>query len=124
MKLALLLFPFTILQETLIAQAPLPFAPQAQIAAAQSYAYPTGEEKKREYLRDIIGPGALFGVSINAAVDHLQKYPPEWGQGPQGFSRRFGSYLGENLQDAARLIRYIRSCWTQPRPKLGNPVCR
>ena len=71
------------------AQAPLSRASRVQPAPL------TGREKFRFYLKSTYGPGemafSLTGAGINQARDSV----PEFGQGVEGYSKRFGSALGQ-----------------------------
>jgi hypothetical protein len=59
-----------------------------------TYMRPTEKRKIKDYLFDAFGPypatGAVFAAGIGQAYDT----PPEWKQGAEGYSKRFGSDFG------------------------------
>jgi hypothetical protein len=48
----------------------------------------------RNYFFDAYGPYPIFGAALTAGIDQLGNSPPEWNQGVEGYSKRFGSNLG------------------------------
>jgi hypothetical protein len=80
----------------------------------------TGKERWNLYLRDAFwSPGVFFKAAGPALGGHLNNEPAAWGQGMEGYSKRFGNRFGRfALQEtyeaagAALLqheVRYIRS---------------
>jgi hypothetical protein len=43
------------------------------------------------YLRDLVGPGALVGMAGGGLLDHLWQKPAIWGDDADGLARRIGS---------------------------------
>ena len=52
-----------------------------------------GQKVNRRALR-LIEPVTLFTSAFSASVDQLRDSPPEWGEGAEGFAKRFGSSEG------------------------------
>jgi hypothetical protein len=85
-----------------------------------SYAPLTGKERWNLYLRDAFwGPGVFFRAAGPALGAQLNNEPAEWGQGMEGYSKRFANRFGRfalretyEATGAALLhheVRYIRS---------------
>jgi hypothetical protein len=56
-----------------------------------AYVRPTERTKVNNYVFDAYGPYPIAGVAFAAGINQLSNAPPEWGQGVEGFSKRFGS---------------------------------
>jgi hypothetical protein len=56
-----------------------------------TYVRPTQRTKVSNYLFDAYGPYPVSGAAVAAGIDQLGNAPPEWNQGVEGFSKRFGS---------------------------------
>lgn len=89
-------------------------------SVASSYQPLTGKERWNLYLREAFwSPGVFFRAAGPALGAQLNNQPPAWGQGIQGYSKRFANRFGRfALQEtyeaagAAALgheVRYIRS---------------
>ena len=97
--------------------------PSTAIAAEPlrvSYAPLTGKERWSLYLRDAFwSPGVFFKAAGPALGAQLHNEPPQWGQGMEGYSKRFADRFGrfalrETYEAAGAAIlqhdvRYIRS---------------
>jgi hypothetical protein len=59
-----------------------------------TYVPPTERTKVNNYLFDAFGPYPIAGVAIAAGVNQWTDSPPEWNQGVEGYSKRFGSNFG------------------------------
>jgi hypothetical protein len=59
-----------------------------------TYLRPTEGTKVRNYIYDGFGPYPIVGAAFTAGINQLSDSPPEWNQGIEGFSKRFGSNLG------------------------------
>ncbi len=44
-----------------------------------------------------VGRRALAGSAVSAGVGQLRNSPHEWGRGPIGYVKRFGSHLGQHV---------------------------
>ena len=59
-----------------------------------TYTRPTQTTKFHNYLFDAFGPYPMAGAAIAAGISQAYNTPPEWKQGVQGYSKRFGSDVG------------------------------
>jgi len=91
-------------------------------ASTAGYVFPTFRERSRGYFYDLVGPGAFIGAAVFASIDQTRSLkvgypndgfpfpgyngpekhpahgaPPEWGQGMNGFGKRYASNLGMSL---------------------------
>ena len=57
----------------------------------------TVAQKFKSASRDTFGPFALLGVGVSAGFAQLTNTPSEWGQGAQGYGKRYGNAFGINL---------------------------
>lgn len=80
----------------------LPYSeePSNALASASSsqsdvvYLRPTQRIKVTNYVFDAVGPYPIVGAGIAAGINQLSDAPPEWNQGVEGYSKRFGSDFG------------------------------
>ena len=56
-----------------------------------TYVRPTHRTKANNYLFDAYGPYPIVGAASAAGINQLSNAPPEWRQGAEGYSKRFGS---------------------------------
>lgn len=56
-----------------------------------TYVRPTEGTKAKNYIFDAFGPYPIAGAAFTAGIDQFSNAPPEWNQGVEGFSKRFGS---------------------------------
>jgi hypothetical protein len=56
-----------------------------------AYIRPAERTKVSNYVFDAYGPYPIAGVAFAAGINQFSNAPPEWGQGVEGFSKRFGS---------------------------------
>lgn len=59
-----------------------------------TYQRPTQKTMVSNYVFDAYGPYPLAGAAFTAGINQLSNSPPEWRQGFDGYSKRFGSDLG------------------------------
>jgi hypothetical protein len=59
-----------------------------------TYVRPTQATKLHNYLFDTFGPYPIVGAALAAGVNQAYNTPPEWGQGAEGYGKRFGSNFG------------------------------
>jgi len=59
-----------------------------------TYVRPTQRTKVRNYVFDAYGPYPIVSAAITAGINQETNSPPEWNQGVEGYSKRFGSELG------------------------------
>jgi hypothetical protein len=94
----------------------------ATAVSSVGYVFPTFWQRSRSYLYDLIGPGAFIGAAVFASIDQTRSLkvgypndgfpfpgyngpekhpahgaPPEWGQGMNGFGKRYASNFGMSL---------------------------
>jgi hypothetical protein len=58
------------------------------------YVRPTAKTKVINYAFDAFGPYPIAGAAITAGIGQASSAPPEWNQGVEGYSKRFGSDYG------------------------------
>ncbi|HJT66904.1 MAG TPA: hypothetical protein VJ749_10645 [Pyrinomonadaceae bacterium] len=68
----------------------------AQPAGKPIYVFPDNRERFRRYLKSTIGPVRLGWSAASAGISQWGNTPEEWGQGAQGFGKRYASSLGSN----------------------------
>jgi hypothetical protein len=56
-----------------------------------TYVRPTERTKISNYVFDAYGPYPIAGAAVAAGINQWSNAPPEWGQGVEGFGKRFGS---------------------------------
>jgi hypothetical protein len=59
-----------------------------------TYLRPTEGTMIRNYVFDGFGPNPIVGAAFAAGINQLSNSPPEWNQGIEGYSKRFGSNFG------------------------------
>jgi hypothetical protein len=59
-----------------------------------TYTRPTEKTKILNYLFDAYGPYPAAGAAFAAGISQAYNTPPEWKQGAEGYSKRFGSDFG------------------------------
>jgi hypothetical protein len=59
-----------------------------------SYARPTERTMVSNYAFDAFGPYPIAVTAVAAGVNQWTNSPPEWGQGADGYGKRFGSDFG------------------------------
>ena len=60
----------------------------------RTYVRPSQRTKVRNYVFDAYGPYPIVSAAILAGINQDTNSPPEWNQGVEGYSKRFGSDLG------------------------------
>ncbi len=58
------------------------------------YVPPTQRTEVNNYIFDAFGPYPVVGAGLTAGIGQLSNSPPEWGQGAEGYSKRFASDFG------------------------------
>ncbi|MGD0735160.1 MAG: hypothetical protein ABR976_08435 [Terracidiphilus sp.] len=59
-----------------------------------TYIRPTQATMFHNYLFDAFGPYPIFAAALTAGLNQFTNSPPEWRQGVEGYSKRFGSDFG------------------------------
>jgi hypothetical protein len=68
----------------------------ASTTTTPDYVFPSERERFRRYILSTIGPWRLARTAATAGIDQWRDQPEEWGQGAQGFGKRYASSLGQN----------------------------
>ena len=106
---------------------------RAVARAAHTYTPPTGKERRDLYVRRaFLSPGAFLRAAGPALGSHLKNRPPEWGQGMEGYGRRFANRFGrfalkETYEAAGAVVlghevRYLRSTRSGFLPRAGHAM--
>src|SRR6185295_2483553 len=62
----------------------------------KDYVFPTSHERFKRYVKSTIGPFRLARTAASAGIQQWRDSPEEWGQGAQGYGKRFASGMGQN----------------------------
>lgn len=76
------------------------FSIVAVTAQAQNASQPDG----KTYIKHSLSPGAIGAAAAGATITQGTNTPSEWGQGAEGFAKRFGSAISKHL--VKRAIQY------------------
>ena len=63
-------------------------------ALSPAYLRPTQRTMVINYVFDAFGPYPIVGAAFGAGINQATNTPPEWGQGAEGYGKRFGSDYG------------------------------
>lgn len=63
---------------------------------ADTYVFPTPGERFKRYLSSTAGPFAMLRIGAGAGINQWRDSPEEWGQGAEGYGKRFASGFGRN----------------------------
>lgn len=78
--------------------APAEAAPAPKLNAAPLVYIPlTQSERARRYAKSLFSVEAIGRSVVGAGLDQWTNTPREWGQGADGYARRFASSFGENV---------------------------
>lgn len=69
----------------------LPDALHPQTPASEEL---TLDHRFKLYLHSLVSPAGVIGVGFGAGIGQWRNEPPEWGQGGDGYGRRFASGFG------------------------------
>ena len=64
--------------------------------ASQDYIFPSSGERFNRYVSSTVGPFRLARTAAAAGIQQWRDSPEEWGQGAEGYGKRFASALGQN----------------------------
>ncbi len=59
-----------------------------------SYVRPSEKTKARNYALEVFGPYPVVAAGATAGINQWTNSPPDWGQGAEGYGKRFGSDFG------------------------------
>lgn len=62
----------------------------------QDYVFPTPKQRFKRYVTDTVGPWPLARAAVAAGIEQWRDSPEEWGQGAEGYGKRFASNVGRN----------------------------
>ena len=65
-------------------------------ATTQPYVFPTQSERRKRYVKGMVGPYRLAFSAASAGIGQWRDSPEEWGQGAKGYGKRYASSLGQN----------------------------
>ena len=68
----------------------------AQPAPTPDYVFPSHREQFRRYVKSTVGPFRLARTAVSAGLGQWNNSPEEWGQGAEGFGKRYASSFGSN----------------------------
>ena len=68
----------------------------AQTTQTPGYVFPTQSERARRYVKSMVGPVRLARTAVSAGFAQWGDTPEEWGQGAQGYGKRYASSFGSN----------------------------
>jgi len=57
----------------------------------------TEAERLRECLKNVTSPASVLGAAASAGIGQWRNSPEQWGQGAEGYGRRFGSAYAQNI---------------------------
>jgi len=64
--------------------------------ASQDDIFPSSHDRFKSYVSSTIGPFRLARTAAAAGIQQWRDSPEEWGQGAEGYGKRFASALGQN----------------------------
>lgn len=65
-------------------------------AATSGYVFPDRNARFKRYVNSTIGPLRLARSGVSAGIKQWRDSPEEWGQGMEGYGKRYASSLGRN----------------------------
>jgi hypothetical protein len=60
------------------------------------YVFPTAKQRFHRYVKGTVGPFSLLRSAASAGLQQWNDSPVEWGQGMEGYGKRFASNVGSN----------------------------
>jgi hypothetical protein len=80
----------------------------------------SNEEKFHHYLHHTFGPARILRSGATAGINQWMDSNPEWGQGMEGYGRRFGSKLGQST--IKRTLQLGIGIWRDEDPRYFRSV--
>jgi hypothetical protein len=74
-----------------------PARPYQKQGSTDPYVFPDSEKRFHRYVKNTVGPLALLKTAASAGLNQWNDNPKEWGQGAEGYGKRFASGLGGNV---------------------------
>lgn len=97
-----------------------------------SYVFPSAKTRFHRYVKSTVGPFSLLRSAASAGIQQWDNSPLEWGQGMEGYGKRFASSVGSNairqtvtygLSEAFKLdTSFERSKHTKFWPRVGDAL--
>jgi hypothetical protein len=75
----------------------------------------TPEQKMKRRVLRLVEPVSIVSTAIGASFSQLQNEPPQWGQGMEGYARRFGSAEGSTAAHNFIALGFDLTLHTDPR---------
>lgn len=76
------------------------FVPRQQPSSTNKppddYVFPDKEKRFKRFVRSTIGPFTILRNAAGAGLEQWNDSPEEWGQGAEGYGKRFASNMGKN----------------------------
>ena len=60
------------------------------------YVFPTPRQRFNRYVKSTVGPERVLRSAASAGIAQWRDSPEEWGQGAEGYGKRFASRMGQN----------------------------
>ena len=70
--------------------------PTTSSTASTPYVFPTGDERRKRYVKSTVGPFSLLRIAFSAGINQWRDSPEEWEQGMSGYGKRLASGFGRN----------------------------
>lgn len=68
----------------------------SQQTTTTDYVFPTPRERFNRYVKSTVGPERVLRAAASAGIAQWRDSPEEWGQGAEGYGKRFASRMGQN----------------------------
>src|ERR1700730_12363184 len=72
-------------------------APASSLPQAEDFVPMTRRERAAHYAHALFGPEAFLFAGVHAGIGQARNSPHEWGQGAEGFARRYGSGYAQHI---------------------------
>jgi hypothetical protein len=114
------LFPGLVFAQSALLPADYPVAandgaPAAPAAANAALVPLTPEQKLKRRAYRLVEPVSLIGSAMGGGIQQWRNVPPEWGQGVEGYAKRFGSAEGYTAAHSAIALGFDVAFHLDPR---------
>jgi len=89
--------------------------PPAGSVAAPAFVPLTVGQKVERRTERLFEPLNMLGAAMGAGIEQWRDIPPQWGQGADGYARRFGSGMGYNVTHNGIALGFDLAMHTDPR---------
>jgi len=69
----------------------------SEVAVQPAHVPMSQEQRRHQYFRNLISPLSLASSAASAGIGQARDAPAAWGEGGQGYARRFGSSFAQHL---------------------------